>query len=166
MIKSKHQATFGDFQTPLGLARRVAALVAREEPDISTVVEPTCGVGSFLQAAAELYGKSPVYWGFDVNPEYVKISHSVLDRFKPVVAHIERRDFFTADWKDFLSKQATPILLLGNPPWITNAAMGAMGGRNLPEKSNFQRHGGFAAKTGKANFDISEWMLIQLLEAL
>lgn len=44
--------------------------------------------------------------------------------------------------------------------------MGVIGGRNLPEKSNFQGHGGFAAKTGKANFDISEWMLIKLLEAL
>jgi hypothetical protein len=44
--------------------------------------------------------------------------------------------------------------------------MGVIGGRNLPDKSNFQGHGGFAAKTGKANFDISEWMLIRLLEAL
>jgi hypothetical protein len=31
---------------------------------------------------------------------------------------------------------------------------------------NFQGHNGFAAKTGKANFDISEWMLIRLLEAM
>jgi hypothetical protein len=44
--------------------------------------------------------------------------------------------------------------------------MGVIGGVNLPEKSNFQRHSGFDAKTGKANFDISEWMLIKLLEAL
>ncbi|MBI3920431.1 MAG: SAM-dependent DNA methyltransferase, partial [Armatimonadetes bacterium] len=60
----------------------------------------------------------------------------------------------------------SPVLVVGNLPWVTNAALGVMGGANLPQKSNFQRHSGFAAKTGKANFDISEWMLIKLLEAL
>jgi hypothetical protein len=37
---------------------------------------------------------------------------------------------------------------------------------NLPAKSNFQRLGGFSAKTGKANFDIAEWMIIKLIESL
>jgi hypothetical protein len=166
MVKSAQKATFGDFQTPLALARRVAALVKQEEPGISTVVEPTCGLGSFLQAAAEIFGKSPKYWGFDVNPEYVRISRAVMERIGTVVSHVEQKDFYSTDWKEFLSKQPAPLLVIGNPPWITNAAMGAIGGRNLPEKSNFQGHGGFAAKTGKANFDISEWMLIKLLEAL
>ncbi len=166
MPKTEQQATFGDFQTPLALARRVATLVEREESDIRTVVEPTCGVGSFLQAIAELLGEEPEYWGFDVNPEYVKASRAVLDGFRSIAGHVEQRDFYATDWKEFLSQQAVPLLVIGNPPWITNAAMGAIGGRNLPEKSNFQRHGGFAAKTGKANFDISEWMLIKLLEAL
>jgi hypothetical protein len=166
MPKTQQQATFGDFQTPLALARRVAALVEREEPDVGTVIEPTCGVGGFLQAAAELFGKSPEYWGFDINPEYVEASRAVLERVDTIASHVEQRDFYATDWKDFLSRQPEPLLVIGNPPWITNAAMGAIGGRNLPEKTNFQRHGGFAAKTGKANFDISEWMLIKLLEAL
>ena len=166
MAKTEQQATFGDFQTPLALARRVAALVKQEESNVGTVVEPTCGLGSFLKAAAEIFGKSPEYWGFDVNPEYVRTSRVVLERAGTVAGHVEQRDFYTTDWREFLSRQPEPLLVMGNPPWITNAAMGAIGGRNLPEKSNFQRHGGFAAKTGKANFDISEWMLIKLLEAL
>ncbi len=166
MAKTQQQATFGDFQTPLALARRVAALVEREESAVRTVVEPTCGVGAFLQAAAELFGKSPEYWGFDINHEYVKMSRAVLGQVGTVGGHVEQRDFYTTDWREFLSRQPAPLLIIGNPPWITNAAMGAIGGRNLPEKSNFQRHGGFAAKTGKANFDISEWMLIKLIEAL
>ena len=44
--------------------------------------------------------------------------------------------------------------------------MGLIGGSNLPEKTNFQGHSGFAAKTGKSNFDIAEWMLIRLIESL
>jgi hypothetical protein len=57
------------------------------------------------------------------------------------------------------------LLLLGNPPWVTNAGVSALGGANVPVKKNFQGHRGIAARTGKANFDISEWMLIHLLEA-
>ena len=39
-------------------------------------------------------------------------------------------------------------------------------GTNLPAKENFMGLRGIAARTGKANFDISEWMLIRLLRAL
>jgi len=157
---------YGDFQTPLSLARRVAALVEQEEMHIGTVVEPTCGVGTFLQAVAERFGKSPKYWGFDVNADYVKTASSALARIGVPAAIVQQRDFYTTNWRDFFCVQSEPLLIIGNPPWITNAGMGVIGGKNLPEKSNFQRHGGFAAKTGKANFDISEWMLMRLLEAL
>lgn len=157
---------FGDFQTPLSLARRVAALVKQEERHVGTIVEPTCGVGAFLQAAAEFFGKSPNYWGFDVNADYVKAASAVLARTGPSAATVQQRDFYTINWREFLYEQSEPLLVIGNPPWITNAAMGVIGGRNLPEKSNFQGYNGFAAKTGKANFDISEWMLLKLLEAL
>jgi hypothetical protein len=157
---------YGDFQTPLSLARRVMALVEQGEKHIGTIVEPTCGVGAFLQAAAELYGRSPNYWGFDVNADYVKAASAALARIAPPAVTVQQRDFYTTNWREFLSEKSEPLLVIGNPPWITNAGMGVIGGRNLPEKSNFQGHGGFAAKTGKANFDISEWMLIRLLEAL
>lgn len=157
---------YGDFQTPLSLARRVAALVKQEERHVGTIVEPTCGLGAFLQATAEFFGKSPTYWGFDVNPDYVKAASSALAGIGFPQAVVQQRDFYTTDWRDFLCGQSEPLLIIGNPPWITNAGMGVIGGKNLPEKSNFQGHGGFAAKTGKANFDISEWMLMKLMEAL
>jgi len=166
MGKTRNQAVFGDFQTPLDLARSVAAFIEREERDIRTVVEPTCGRGSFLRAAAELFGKSPRYFGFDINTKYVGSARSVLREVAPVKGRVEHGDFYKKDWKDFFSHQSAPVLVIGNPPWVTNAAIGVMRGNNLPQKTNFQRHGGFAAKTGKANFDISEWMLIRLLESL
>ena len=56
--------------------------------------------------------------------------------------------------------------MLGNPPWVTQAAVGVVAGRNLPGKSNLDGLRGIAAKTGKANFDIAEWILIRLLRAL
>ena len=41
-----------------------------------------------------------------------------------------------------------------------------LGSQNLPQKSNFQNRKGFDAITGKANFDISEWMLLKHLDWL
>jgi methylase of polypeptide subunit release factors len=156
---------YGDFQTPPALARRVAALIAQEGKRYGTIIEPTCGVGALLEAAAEEFGKSPAYLGFDVNPDYVRAAGAALDRIGTPNGKVQQRDFYTVDWRQFLSEQAGPILIIGNPPWITNAEMGVINGKNLPEKSNFQGHAGLDAMTGKANFDISEWMLVRLAEA-
>ena len=119
-----------------------------------------------MQAAAERFGKSPNYWGFDVNSDYVEAASAALARIGPPSATVQQRDFYTTNWEKFLSEQNGPLLIIGNPPWITNAGMGVIRGNNLPAKSNFQRHSGLDAKTGKANFDISEWMLIRLLQVL
>jgi hypothetical protein len=46
------------------------------------------------------------------------------------------------------------------------AELGSLGSANLPGKSNFQKQSGFDALTGKSNFDISEWMLMRVMEWL
>lgn len=157
---------YGDFQTPLSLARRVTALVAQAGLQAGTIIEPTCGVGMFLKAAAERFGSSPKYWGFEINDQYVEEARAALAKVGPLDSRIEQRDFYTIKWEEFFIEQAGPLLIIGNPPWITSAGMGAIGGNNLPVKANLQRHNGLDAKTGKANFDISEWMLVRLLSAL
>lgn len=164
MVRAKKE--YGDFQTPLSLARRVVALVDRGDKQIGTIIEPTCGVGAFLQAAAERFGRSPKYWGFDVNADYVAAASAAVAKIGPFAATVQQRDFYTTNWEQFLREQTGPVLIIGNPPWITNAGMRVISGNNLPAKSNFQRHNGLDAKTGKANFDISEWMLVSLLQAL
>ena len=157
---------YGDFQTPLTLARQVMELVGDTSGSVRTVVEPTCGLGAFLRAAVETYGSAANYWGFDVNAKYLETASATLEQIGLFGATVQQRDFYTVNWHEFLSEQSGPLLIVGNPPWITNAEMGVIGGSNLPMKTNFQRHDGFAAKTGKANFDISEWMLMRLIEAL
>ena len=77
-----------------------------------------------------------------------------------------RESFFEVDWNNILRDLPEPILVVGNPPWVTNSTLGAIGSSNLPKKSNFQNYNGLEALTGKSNFDISEWMLIKLLEML
>ena len=68
-------------------------------------------------------------------------------------------DFFDTDWMALTAGLPKPLLIVGNPPWVTNAALGALGSTNLPKKANQDGLRGIAALTGKSNFDISEWML-------
>ena len=167
MDTRKRRIEFGDFQTPDGLAlevcRRLAALGIR--PD--AVVEPTCGIGAFVLAAAKVFTDTREILGFEINDGYLE---TLRDRLASIPGservRLEQADFFAKDWHAELAQIPGRILVIGNFPWVTNAAQGAIGGTNLPEKSNFLGHNGFDAITGKANFDISEWMLLDVLRWL
>jgi hypothetical protein len=149
---------YGDWQTPEPLAREVVGLLDARP---GSVVEPTCGTGAFLEAAAGRWPEARLL-GWDVNPGYVQRARERMgDR-----ALIEQADFFTMDWEEVLGRLEEPILVLGNPPWVTSAALGALGSGNLPVKSNVEGLKGLDALTGKANFDVSEWMIVRLAEAL
>lgn len=155
---------YGDFQTPDYLAKRVVAIVAKLFGTPQVVIEPTAGLGAFLQASADCWGARPDYIGFEINTKYVDLARARLANRS---IEIHQRDFFNEDWKHHLAQFShRRILVIGNPPWITNSDLGQLGGKNLPEKSNFLGLRGFEARTGKSNFDIAEWMLIRLLEAL
>ena len=157
------RVAFGDFQTPPGLAERVVAALARHHPTYASILEPTCGRGSLLLAATARFGKegSPAL-GFDINPAYLHAAREAADA-QGLSINVALADFFQADWSTILQSLPDPVLIVGNPPWVTNAELGRRGSSNLPAKSNFQRHRGFDALTGKSNFDISEWMLLQHL---
>lgn len=166
MSTQRPKVEYGDFQTPSALAEQVCKLLHRQGVRPRTVVEPTCGEGSFLEAAARAFGKQARYFGFDVNPDYVATARQRLSlRHPDVTAYLQTQDFFTLDWKTFLENKPEPILFLGNPPWVTSSVLGALGSDNMPAKSNLKALNGLDARTGKANFDISEWMLLHLMEA-
>jgi hypothetical protein len=167
MQNDDKKTEFGDFQTPLALAAEVCALVKSLQINPISIVEPNCGLGNFLIAALDAFPNSQTVVGADISDEYVatakKRAANRPDR-KKIKFHCE--SFFTTEWAKVFSSLAPPILVVGNPPWITNADLGVLKSENLPTKTNFQKHSGFDARTGKSNFDISEWMIIHLLDWL
>lgn len=160
----REKIEFGDFQTPLDLARRVCDVVAASIENPAVVLEPTCGAGTFLVAAAERFPGATLI-GVERNEEYAAIAR---DRLSQVAApaSISVADFFSHPWPAVLKGLREPLLILGNPPWVTNSALSSLGSSNLPEKANFRNQSGLDAITGKSNFDISEWMLLRVLEWL
>jgi len=155
---------FGDWQTPIGLAERVVTLASELYGVPECVVEPTCGLGTFLSASGAEWGDQVTYHGYEVNEAYVEHARNKLDGKGVQIFH---RDFFGEDWAANIKGLGKPrVLVVGNPPWVTNSALGQLGSTNLPTKSNFQGLRGFEARTGKSNFDIAEWMLLRLIDAL
>ncbi|HUG94422.1 MAG TPA: hypothetical protein VML55_26560, partial [Planctomycetaceae bacterium] len=164
---SRKRTEFGDFQTPAGLARQVCDAVRSRCPSPASLLEPTCGRGAFLVAALEAFPSLRNAVGLDINESHLGIARAALGRVEHAAARsLLHEDFYRADWPRLLAGLPEPLLVIGNPPWVTNSALGSLGSSNLPRKSNFQNHSGLDALTGKSNFDISEWMLIRLLELL
>ena len=160
LVKTKQKVEFGDFQTPDLLARRACRVLRSLRVCPGSIVEPTCGKGSFLRASIAAFPECTISLGFEVNPDYARAAKAVEQ------AEVYCEDFFEKDWSGTLAGLQEPILVIGNPPWVTNSVVGTLNGTNLPTKSNFQRLSGFDAITGKSNFDISEWMLLHILERL
>jgi hypothetical protein len=163
-IKSLQKATQGDFQTPTRLASEVACLLKKLEITPATILEPTCGIGNLLFAATEQFPEA-IAQGREINPTYVACA---TERVVSTKVHIAQGDFFQTDWKALIADLPSPVLLLGNPPWVTNTDQSKWESANLPHKhnSNILSLSGIEAITGKSNFDISEWMLLHLIESL
>jgi len=162
MSKSRHVTEYGDFQTPLELACEVVVHGISSLSKYKTVIEPNCGRGSFLQAVVQNTNHARNLIGWDVNPDYINETKTLLKDGNINNIIIEQQDFFQIDWYSLHSRVEEPILFLGNPPWVTNSELGKIHGSNLPKKANFNNLSGMDAMTGKSNFDISEWMMIQV----
>ncbi|MEP7120566.1 MAG: SAM-dependent methyltransferase [Byssovorax sp.] len=162
-MASPARIEYGDWQTPIALADAVTDKLAHLlSVTPRTVVEPTCGVGAFLQAASNKFPKA-LLRGFDINPDYVAQASNLVP---PGRSEILTTDFFAMNWEQELSHLPDPLLIIGNPPWVTSAQLGSLASINLPKKENFKKLGGLEALTGKSNFDVSEWMLLRLMAAI
>lgn len=160
MTDPRLRSARGDWQTPRPLADLVVRAVARVLPaPPATILEPTCGTGNLLAAAADAFPRAALR-GHDIDPEHLKIARAAVPR-----ATLHAADFFTTDWDAILAAAPGPLLLLGNPPWVTSAGLGKLESNNAPTKTNTRGLRGLDARTGRSNFDISEWILQRLLAA-
>jgi len=155
---------YGDFQTPNILTQQVIELLSTELTIPNIIIEPTCGLGNFIEASYSKWEDKSKYFGFEINEKYysqTKNKFSYSDNIE-----IKLQNFFSFDWNLFLKEFTNhEILIIGNPPWVNNSTIGMLNGDNLPKKSNFIKLKGFEAKMGKANFDIAEWIIIELIES-
>lgn len=163
MKKTLSMVEFGDFQTPLILAKKVVKLINSKYLNFQTIIEPNCGEGNFIKAILENNYQDKKIIGWDINNNYIEYLNNNLSNYiEEEILEVNHQDFFTLNW-NLLEKQLNkPILFIGNPPWVTNSELGKLMSKNIPAKNNFQNYIGLEAITGKSNFDISESMLIKI----
>ena len=165
LLKNSRACEFGDFQTPDDLAHRSLQVIKQLTINPKSILEPTCGRGSFLLAAIAAFPTAQQCVGVEINKTHLEaLQQRLVVNGKDLSVQTLHADFFQMDWSKILSQLPKPILVIGNPPWVTNSMLGGLQSSNLPKKSNFQSLNGLDALTGKSNFDISEWMLLQHLE--
>ncbi len=161
-VQTKNKKEFGDFQTPLNLSILMIDILKNLglSPDI--IIEPTCGVGNILLQAHNSFSPQKTI-GIEINEEYCSRLSKKMKEYQNIT--ILNDDIFTAlDGIKNDIKNDNVCLFIGNPPWVTNSELGLINGKNLPVKANIKNLRGIDAITGKSNFDISEYILIKLIE--
>ena len=152
----------GDFQTPPELAE---ALVRRLGPigdRWPRVLEPTCGRGNFLRAVLGSPSPPREAIGVELQPAYCDEARAADDDRATII----RADLFSLDLRRLPWRGDGPILVVGNPPWVTNAELGRLGSDNRPPRRNVKGLGGLDARTGAANFDLAEAVWLKLIAEL
>ena len=115
------------------------------------MLEPTCGKGSFIRAALETFSTLSTVVGVEINPEYVNEAlRSCRKSESSVDVRILQGDFFKISALEIGNILTEPILVVGNPPWVTNSQMSSIEGANLPSKANCQRLAGMDALMERA----------------
>ncbi|MEX0966411.1 MAG: hypothetical protein WD077_04175 [Bacteroidia bacterium] len=167
------RAAYGDFQTNSDLANKVTSHLASKDISPEIVIEPTCGKGNFIIASLQNFKNIKNVFGIEIYKPYVwETKFSILDFFlsnpnttKPEISIIHC-NIFDFDFKKIAIKHSTKeVLVIGNPPWVTNSTLGSLNSKNLPKKTNFKKHSGLDAMTGKGNFDIAEFITLTVINA-
>ena len=149
---------YGDYQTPVLFARKVIEYaISKYDINPELIIEPTCGVGNFIKASKQYFKNTPIV-AIDINTEY---TDSIREEFEDVEVYNE--DVFGYDFSKVMNDDIKEYLVIGNPPWVTNTELSKFESSNLPKKDNFKNLDQFEAKTGMSNFDVSENIILHII---
>lgn len=172
IAEEQDRPEYGDFQTNIKLATNVTQFLKHRLSKPKIIIEPTCGKGNFIIAALSTFENLKNIFGIEIFKPYVWetkfnilqyfISNPTANRPEISIIHFNVFDFdFNQISCQFSSEE---ILIIGNPPWVTNSRLSSLNSENLPEKSNFKKHSGMDAMTGKGNFDIGEYISLMMFD--
>ena len=162
----RDKAEYGDFQTPLDLARRVCHWLKAKGVRPEVLIEPTFGQGHFILAALEIFPSISHVYGIEIYEPYFEETQQKIkelhDNNRQI--HLFCGDVFQFSFSGIAKRHAEQfVLVLGNPPWVTNSWLGQKDSKNVPKKSNYKNVRGIEALTGKGNFDIGESVTFSML---
>ena len=138
----------GDFQTPPGLVDAVLETLGPIGQRWPRVLEPTCGRGNFLAGLLAHSSPPREVRGIEIQPAHCRAAEELLSRPDNCRTHgtVACADLFGLDLgRDLSWRERGPLLVVGNPPWVTSAELGHPGRRPRPaqvERQGPERPGG------------------------
>ena len=158
----------GDFQTPPGLVDEVLACLtdAYGGWHWNRVLEPTCGRGNFIAGLLRTANPPREVWGLETQERYVDAARQFCVVDPRVEVSVSQADFLRFPLDGLSWQSGGRLLVIGNPPWVTNAELSCLGSTNLPRKTNLKGLRGIEAMTGESNFDIAEYIWLKLIKEL
>ena len=169
IVVNEKKGEYGDWQTNLPLALSVCEHIKAQGIRPQVIVEPTCGLGNFIIAALLTFDSIEDVYGIEIYKPYLDALNEKLQTFGSsldyINVHLYHENIFDFDFRQITENvNGRVVLAIGNPPWVTNSKLSEIGSDNLPIKTNFKKTKGLEAITGKANFDIAEYISIQIIE--
>jgi hypothetical protein len=157
----------GDFQTPPALVAEIIDCLGPIGNRWTRVLEPTCGRGNFVRGLLESSAPPLEIQALELQDSHVEVARKLLKEHFPTRVLIRKANVFDLNLdRDLQWSNTGPLLVIGNPPWVTNSELGALGSSNLPSKTNIKGLSGIEALTGDSNFDIAEYLWLKLIEEL
>lgn len=172
IVSEPDRSEYGDFQTNVELANKVVFHLTTKKVSPEIIIEPTCGKGNFIIASLRQFTDIKKVFGIEIYKPYVwESKFNIIDFYlsnptknKPEISIIHS-SVFDFDFKTIAKENCTKnILIIGNPPWVTNSKLSSLNSSNLPKKTNIKNHNGLDAMTGKGNFDIAEYITLMMIE--
>jgi hypothetical protein len=169
---ARQRVARGDFQTPIELATRIAAHLRRLGVAPAAAFEPTCGRGAFVAAALVAFPGLRVVRGIEIDGEHLATARTAANAASNERAsrggaacrvELEQGDFFARDRSEEIATLPEPLLVIGNPPWVTTATLARVDATNGPRRTNVDRLRGIEALTGRGHFDVSEAVVREAL---
>lgn len=156
----------GDFQTPPSLAAQCVEAVASLDIPFQRMIEPCCGEGNFMAAAASTLSSLNEIHGVEIQGEHVRTARQRLgaSALRDIEWSVHEADLFDLDLSEFQWSTSGPLLVLGNPPWVMASRLAAAGisveaarqcvRRFLPSRLTLAR---------SADFDLAEAVWVKTL---
>ena len=156
----------GDWQTPPHLVREIVSALQRQGVTWERVLEPTCGIGNMVAGIVDL-GEPVDVIGIDIQPAHLRVARDRFASSQDARVDLRQADLFQLDLSSELPwRTEGPLLVIGNPPWVTNSELGALSSGRRPPSVKMRGFSGLDAITGASNFDVTEYITMKILADL
>jgi hypothetical protein len=155
----------GDFQTPPALVSAVLDRLDTLGIPRTRVIEPTCGRGNVLAGLFDRANPPREAFGFEIQADHLAEARQAIAAGSSHLS-LAQADVFSINLGTLPWRESGPLLVVGNPPWVTSAELGRLASENRPARTAIAGLSGLDARTGRANFDLAEAVWQKLINEL